>query len=215
MAPIAVTGQASTALRNETVTKSQNHSLVVEQLTEVARSVLGQAVDLLQNALSHDAQLTYQSKYIPGSTIGKHLRHARDHYVLLVQSVANSDSSTASPNGKTPAKLSYDVRIRDTPMETSIAAGLQAFEEILAALDEVSKYVHEDKPVVLTADTGPYQQALGTTFGRELWFASLHAIHHWSMVRVIAGELGCALSANFGVAPSTINYREAGNKAKI
>ncbi|KAG8747988.1 hypothetical protein FRC10_009740 [Ceratobasidium sp. 414] len=168
MAPIAVADQASTALRNGTVTKPQDHSLVVEQLTEVARSVLGQAVDLLQNTLSDDAQLTYQSKYIPGSTIGKHLRHARDHYVLLVQSVANSDPSMASSNGKTPANLSYDVRVRDTPMETSIAAGLQAFEEILTALDEVSKYVPEDRPVVLMADTGPYQQALGTTFGREV-----------------------------------------------
>ncbi|KAG9104948.1 hypothetical protein FRC06_005015 [Ceratobasidium sp. 370] len=215
MAPIAVAEQASTPLRNGTATKPQNQSLVVEQLTEVARSILGQAVDLLQNTLSDDAQLAYQSKYIPGSTVGKHLRHARDHYVLLVQSVASSDPSAASSNGKSPANLSYDVRIRDTPMETSIAAGLKAFEEIITALDEVSKYVQEDKPVVLTADTGPYQQVLGSTFGRELWFASLHAIHHWSMVRVIAGELGCALSANFGVAPSTINHREAGNKAKI
>ncbi|KAG8726130.1 hypothetical protein FRC12_023677, partial [Ceratobasidium sp. 428] len=85
MAPIAVADQSPAAPRTEAPSKVQSRSLVVEQLTEVARAVLGQAVDLLQNTLSDDDQLTYQSKYIPGSTIGKHLRHARDHYVLLAQ----------------------------------------------------------------------------------------------------------------------------------
>ncbi|KAG8696713.1 hypothetical protein FRC09_008308 [Ceratobasidium sp. 395] len=85
MAPIAVADQSPAVPRSEAPSKAQSRSLVVEQLTEVARAVLGQAVDLLQNTLSDDDQLTYQSKYIPGSTIGKHLRHARDHYVLLAQ----------------------------------------------------------------------------------------------------------------------------------
>ncbi|QRV86184.1 hypothetical protein RhiJN_14202 [Ceratobasidium sp. AG-Ba] len=210
MAPVAVTDQTSAHNRNGSSSQSQDDSLMVEQLTDVARSILNQAVDLLQNTLTDDTQLTYQSKYIPGSTIGKHLRHARDHYVLLAKSVASSDPSTP----KTAANLSYDVRIRDTPMETSIAAGLRAFEEIIETLDNI-KDVPGNKPIILTADTGPYQQVTGTTFGRELWFCSLHAIHHWSMVRVIAGELGCTLSSNFGVAPSTINHREAGSKAKI
>ncbi|CUA72296.1 hypothetical protein RSOLAG22IIIB_00961 [Rhizoctonia solani] len=213
MAPTATTHTESIVVSNKT-TEPQDHSVVVEQLTDVARHVMGQAIDLLQNTLTDDKQLTYQSKYIPGSTIGKHLRHARDHYVLLSKAVLDV-TSTGPSNGQAPAALSYDARSRDTPMETSITAGIEAFQEAIKQLESISKYAPEDLPIVLTADTGPYQQTLNTTYGRELWFGSLHAIHHWSMVRVIAGELGLELDANFGVAPSTINYHKNGSKSKI
>lgn len=220
MAPTAVTEPAALSESPNKAASSaptlQDRSIVVEQLTEVARDVMGQAIDLLENTLTDDKQLVYQSKYIPGSTIGKHLRHARDHYVLLAQSVLDKTSAEPSSNAQAPASLSYDARIRDTPMETSIAAGVQAFRDAIEMLEDISKYVPEDMPIELKADTGPYQQVLNSTFGRELWFGSLHAIHHWSMVRVIAGELGCTLSHNFGVAPSTINYhKNDSSKAKI
>ncbi|KDN49409.1 hypothetical protein RSAG8_02111, partial [Rhizoctonia solani AG-8 WAC10335] len=170
------------------------------------------SIDLLQNTLTDDKQLTYQSKYIQGSTIGKHLRHARDHYVLLYKAVLEATSAKS----QAPAALSYDIRIRDTPMETSIAAGLEAFREVIEQLEDISKYTPEDLPVILTSDTGPCQQVLNTTFGRELWFVSLHAIHHWAMVRVIAGEQDLKVDTDFGMAPSTINHREnEGSKSKI
>ncbi|CAE6468975.1 unnamed protein product [Rhizoctonia solani] len=255
MAPTALTHPESAVISNKAAQPPQDHSVVVEQLTDVARDVMGQAIDLLRNTLTDDKQLTYRSKYIPGSTIGKHLRHARDHYVLLSKAIldvtsaepsnrqapAILDVTSAEPsNRQAPVTLSYDARIRDTPMETSITAGVEAFQEAIKELEDISKYApedlpvvltadtgpyqqvlnttygREDLPVVLTADTGPYQQVLNTTYGRELWFGSLHAIHHWSMVRVIAGELGLTLDSNFGVAPSTINYHKPdGSKSKI
>ncbi|KAF8610480.1 hypothetical protein BDV93DRAFT_517610 [Ceratobasidium sp. AG-I] len=215
MTPVATTHQAASCNTATPVKKPEGQSATVVQLTEVAGSVLGQAIDLLENTLSDDKQLVFSSKYIPGSTIGKHLRHARDHYILLIQSVTSQAPAEGSSN-KVPANLSYDARIRDTPVETSIEAGIKAFRETIASLDEISRYVPEDKPVVLKADTGPYEQVLHSTFGRELWFGSLHAIHHWSMIRVIAGELGITLNANFGVAPSTINHHaKDSSKAKI
>lgn len=43
----------------------------------------------------------------------------------------------------------------------------------------------------------------------QLWFVALHAIHHFSLLRVIAtGELGLKVPDNFGVAPSTLAFRE-------
>ncbi|CEL52377.1 FK506-binding protein 5 OS=Rhizopus delemar (strain RA 99-880 / ATCC MYA-4621 / FGSC 9543 / NRRL 43880) GN=FKBP5 PE=3 SV=1 [Rhizoctonia solani AG-1 IB] len=210
MAPTAITHPESAVVSSKVTQVPQDRSTVVEQLTDVARHVMGQAIDLLENTLTDDKQLTYQSKYIPG----KHLRHARDHYALLSKAVLDITSTGAS-NSQAPVTLSYDARIRDTPMETSITAGIQAFREAVQQLDDIAKYAPEDLPVVLTADTGPHQQTLNTTYGRELWFGSLHAIHHWSMVRVIAGELGLTLNANFGIAPSTINYHKDGSKSKI
>lgn len=70
MAPVAITHQAASSNTASPVTKAQGQSATVVQLTEVAGSVLGQAVDLLENTLSDDEQLVFSSKYIPGSTIG-------------------------------------------------------------------------------------------------------------------------------------------------
>ncbi|KAG8733731.1 hypothetical protein FRC11_003347 [Ceratobasidium sp. 423] len=215
MAPTATT-HPGTATVPSKVTQPQDRSTVVEQLTDVARDVMAQAIDLLENTLTDGKQLTYQSKYIPGSTIGQSTVYDYDGLLSPIVELAVLDVTSAkSPNGQAPVTLSYDARIRDTPMETSITAGIEAFREAIKQLEDISKYAPEDLPVVLTADTGPYQQVLNTTYGRELWFGSLHAIHHWSMVRVIAGELGLTLDVNFGVAPSTINYHQNEGKSKI
>ncbi|TFK41348.1 hypothetical protein BDQ12DRAFT_679310 [Crucibulum laeve] len=178
----------------------------IQQLS-VARTVILQAVDLLDNHLTSDEQLTVSSKYLPGSTIGKHLRHARDHFVLLAECMLNPP----------PHILSYDTRIRNTPMETSRSSARQTLQETIKQLEELTPGINMDEPILLHAVT-PHMQEFKTTFGRELWFASLHCVHHWSMVRVIAGELNVKLSEDFGFAPSTLVYqdREAPlGKAKI
>ncbi|GLB36415.1 hypothetical protein LshimejAT787_0307030 [Lyophyllum shimeji] len=170
-------------------------------------TILLQAVDLLDNYLTSDDQLTISSKFLPGSTIGKHLRHARDHFVLLMESVS------APP----PHILSYDKRCRNTPMEGSRAAARAALVEAIEQLEECVPRTRMDAPLTLHAVT-PDLQEFQTTFGRELWFAGLHCVHHWSMVRVIAGELNIRLTEDFGFAPSTLVYQDRQaplGKAKI
>ncbi|OBZ78950.1 hypothetical protein A0H81_00514 [Grifola frondosa] len=191
---------------------TQSHSETDEatalaRLLEVSTIVLRQAVDLLDKGLSTDEQLTVHSRYMPGSTIGKHLRHARDHFVLLLNAVSSSP----------PHVLNYDIRSRNTPMESGRAAARQAINDTIAQLQKVVPKAKMDDPITLHAVT-PYAQVMETTFGRELWFAGLHAIHHWSMIRVIAGELGITLEESFGFAPSTLVHLESKaplGKAKI
>ncbi|TDL28812.1 hypothetical protein BD410DRAFT_781356 [Rickenella mellea] len=167
----------------------------LERLLLVSRTVLQQAIDMLTGNISSDEQLSFQSNYIPGSTIGKHLRHARDHFVLLADSVA----------GSPPFVVTYDVRSRGTPMERSRDAAVEALQACIARLEEVAPRVALDQSMTLNAVT-PHTQVLQTTFGRELWFAALHAVHHWSMIRVIAGEQNVRLEDSFGFAPSTLIY---------
>ncbi|KAI0961181.1 hypothetical protein AcV7_000352 [Taiwanofungus camphoratus] len=142
------------------------------RLQEVSTVVLRQAVDLVNNSLTSDEQLTVHSQFMPGSTIGKHLRHARDHFVLLM-------SCLSAPQ---PHVLNYDARSRNTPMESSRQAAQEALDEAIAQLEKVVPHAKMDEPITLHAVT-PFPQVVQTTFGRELWFAGLHAIHHWSMVR--------------------------------
>jgi len=190
----------------------------------VATSILQQGLDFLQTSLTSEEQLFYQSKLLPGSTIGKHFRHARDHFNLLAQCLAQQ---------RPPYVLSYDTRTRDTPMERSLPAAISSMQ---ASVDELNSLLavesqdgslqhggHEhplrnDTPITLHAVT-PFPQVLQTSLGRELWFVALHAIHHYAIIRVLAGELELIVDETFGVAPSTLRYRQQdlrdSEKAKI
>ncbi|KAL5534565.1 hypothetical protein ACEPAG_1028 [Sanghuangporus baumii] len=214
-------GAAASNKPDSVLPQSEGESL--DKLLQVSVIVLGQAVDLVNQSLSEDDQLTMESKFIPGSTIGKHLRHATDHFSLLLDSLSSSESesqsktSVAAGQRKPDLELSYDVRARGTPMESSRSAAKAVLENCIARLQSAVPHVERDRGVRLTAVT-PYAQTFKTSFGRELWFAALHAVHHWSMVRVIAGELGIQLEDSFGVAPSTLVYRGSEcplGKAKI
>ncbi|TFK20160.1 hypothetical protein FA15DRAFT_673771 [Coprinopsis marcescibilis] len=187
---------STTEMPQQTVKNDGEPNETLNQQLAVAKTVLNQAVDLLDNHLVSDEQLSVQSQFLPGSTIGKHLRHARDHFTLLLESQRNPP----------PHVMSYDTRIRNTPMEISRAGARTALLETLRLLEDVVPNAQLDEPITLQAIT-PYMHEFKTTFGRELWFASLHCVHHWSMVRVIVGEIGIKLADDFGFAPSTLVYR--------
>jgi hypothetical protein len=147
----------------------------LEQLIDVGTTIMSQALDLVNDSLTSDEQLTVHSRYMPGSTIGtmpvrlicsidpdrphpgKHLRHARDHFTLLLDCVTRPR----------PYILSYDVRSRNTPMETSREAARIAIENAIAQVKEVVPGVPLDAPITLNAIT-PYSQTMQTTFGREV-----------------------------------------------
>jgi len=181
---------------NEGEFRHTDEQTALKQLLTVSTTILSQAVDLVENVLTSDDQLRVHSQYLPGSTIGKHLRHARDHFVILL------DCISAQP----PYIFNYDVRSRNTPMETSLQAARESLLQTIMQLEAVVSKARLDEAMTLNAVT-PYPQVLQTTFGRELWFGALHAVHHWSMVRVIAGELNIKLEDSFGFAPSTLVYR--------
>jgi hypothetical protein len=147
-----------------------------EEQLAVAKTILAQAIDLVDKHLTSDEQLIVSSKYLPGSTIGKmksslssefsclpsvfsgkHLRHARDHFVLLADCML-------SP---APRLLSYDTRIRNTPMETSLDGARKALRETINQLENVIPTVDFDEEITLQAVT-PHLHSFKTTLGREV-----------------------------------------------
>ncbi|KAF7319991.1 Histone deacetylase [Mycena kentingensis (nom. inval.)] len=176
----------------------------LSQLLNVSRIVLQQGIDLLDEHLTSNDQLTVQSQYLPGSTIGKHLRHSNDHFALLLDCIHDPP----------PYVLSYDVRIRNTPMEQDRAAARAVLVATIRKLEDIVPLADAATPLKLQAVT-PYLQEFDTTFGRELWFAVLHCVHHWSMVRVIAGELNIKLAEDFGFAPSTLIVKRRWGKQRF
>ncbi|SCV72823.1 BQ2448_4360 [Microbotryum intermedium] len=185
-----------------------------ESLYLVAQSLLSQVVTLLEEVIVSDQQLTTVSEYVPGSTIGKHLRHLHDHYRLLLDSLlmpsrhdaSESSSCSSSPS---PIELSYDVRTRNISSETSHKAALEAFIHLQHRLETETRSgtaIDPDRTIRLEAVT-PSKVRVGSSWARELWFVSLHATHHLALVRVVATELGLTVRDEFGVAPSTLVAR--------
>lgn len=93
------------------------------------------------------------------SPIGKHIRHARDHFILLIDCVVKSP----------PYVLSYDVRSRNTPMESSLSEAHDALVSAISRLRELgtSLSVALDQDITLNAMT-PFPHTFETTFGREV-----------------------------------------------
>lgn len=149
-----------------------------EQLAYTCTAVLQQAVDLVSNVLTEDAQMDFPSRVLPGSTIGKHLRHARDYFNLLLEVrllcfhcrlYMESDDISQCLFRPKPYILNYDVRMRNVPMETSRSSALSALQETVDHLRQLasSDSILLDDPITMDAVT-PYPQTMHTSVGREV-----------------------------------------------
>ena len=140
-----------------------------------------------------------ESRALAGGTIGKHVRHLLDHYRALL------DPSVAAGTA-----IDYDHRERNVPMETDRSAALGAIDELrgrVSAMGELD-LARRVRVRVMVAGDGT-ESVLDSTLGRELAFASHHAVHHHAMIKAIGAEHGMTAGAAFGLAPSTINYQAA------
>lgn len=159
-------------------------------LVGAACHLLGQCGALVRGL--SDGQFVAPSARLGGGTIGQHLRHVVDHFRAIVLRGGVID---------------YDHRDRHVPMETSRGEALRVIEamhEHLHSLGAGSDATAVSVRVMISGDGTEVQ--LGSTLGRELAFATHHAVHHQAMIRSIALELGAVVDSQFGRAPSTIHF---------
>ncbi|ORZ07573.1 hypothetical protein BCR42DRAFT_336339 [Absidia repens] len=138
---------------------------------------------------------------MPSSTIGKHVRHAYEHFVQLLKHVKNERWT-----------IDYDARVRNTPMEVDRSQAIQQLEKLQQALVDV-RDISLEYPVTLSATIDPkdtIHYPFTSSFGRELWYCCIHAIHHFASIKAICIEAGHVLPEDFGVAPSTLLDRKFG-----
>ncbi|KAJ1802236.1 hypothetical protein LPJ75_006247 [Coemansia sp. RSA 2598] len=150
-----------------------------------------------------DATYTRESAALPGSTIGKHVRHIIEHFTLLTQAI----------NTKQPLAVNYAARNRDQAIESSVQKGLESITAVadpqmstcLEFLESGKLSLRTPVRVVDTLPSG-MESSLMSTLGRELWFCTHHMIHHNAIIASLLHEAGMSAPREFAYAPSTVKH---------
>jgi len=130
------------------------------------------------------------------ASIGGHYRHCLDHFRTLFDTISTGD-------------LNYDHRERGTMVETDRRAALVATRVLRKEFEQVDPALLARTLSVSckTSYAGDEAQTSPSTVGREAMYVVAHAVHHYALIGIMAGIMGIALPAGFGVAPSTLKHR--------
>ncbi len=163
-------------------------------MKSVAKENLLQIRDLLGNIT--EVNYTIKPEILSGASIGQHVRHILEFYLLLV-------------SGSFSGTISYDKRERDIRIENNPEFAMQTIDKLLKGIDTLNT----DLPVKIEADYtkgGNNQNLINSSVGRELAYCIEHSIHHQALIKagLIDFGLGNVAGEHFGVAYSTIRYRK-------
>lgn len=129
------------------------------------------------------------------ASIGSHYRHCLDHFALLLQGLKSGD-------------VNYDARARNPAIETVRESALAQTRDLLTA----TRALHDadlGTPLVVRCKisyAGDVSPEADSTLGREMMFCVIHAVHHYALIRVMAGLMRVSLPSSFGIAPSTVHH---------
>ncbi|KAJ2830643.1 hypothetical protein IWW50_000138 [Coemansia erecta] len=152
-----------------------------------------------------DAQYTQGSKALPGSTIGKHVRHVLDHFALLFAALARAQAP--GDNIQHPlGPVDYAHRERNPFTESTVNGGQSSIASTIVAVKQLRQHEAEIPRFITISDTMPGGAVASfmSTVDRELWFCIHHMIHHNAIIASLMFELGLDPPTEFAYAPSTI-----------
>jgi hypothetical protein len=164
-------------------------------LSKACSQILHQLSELVHQLREED--FNRPSKALSNSTIGQHLRHTLEFFMCF-------------ESGFEAGIINYDKRAHDKLIESDKYIAL-------AAIDRIKLFVsslNTNKSLLLEVGYDLTQEefiSIETNVLRELVYNIEHAVHHMAImkigVREIAGYIN--LPYDFGIAASTIRYKEA------
>lgn len=156
-------------------------------------AVLEQTLRLLD--MLDDDQYVHVESRLSSASIGAHVRHNLDHYRLFLE-------------GQPTGTVDYDLRERDTIVQTDRAAAAELTRELITSLRALPAFALEQRLHV--RQQGSYEKGrfdeCESRVDRELLFLQSHAVHHFALVAILARAQGLALPETFGMAPSTVDW---------
>jgi hypothetical protein len=130
---------------------------------------------------------------LSNSSIGEHIRHI----IEMFQCVINEYDSGI---------VNYDKRERNKLIETNSCFAITQIDLILSTIDKPNKdFLLQQNGIneIISIDTNYY---------RELLYNLEHCIHHQALIKIgLSLNFKYAVDENFGVAFSTIEYRNKNN----
>lgn len=162
----------------------------MKSLTSISNQLLGQAVGMIRSHSGEDYTRTCHAVF--SSSVGQHIRHCVEHYEEFLQAMAEQ------------RELDYEKRPRDLNVETDPDEAVRRIEKIRETLRAHVMECHE----MLVWDNGSLAPARSSV-SREIQFLLSHTVHHFALITVIASLGGMQVPRNFGIAPSTLKYRES------
>ncbi len=164
-------------------------------IQKACSQILQQLADMVSQLQPED--FTRPSTALSGSTIGQHLRHTLEFFICFEE-------------GFYKGTVNYDNRAHDKLIESdkfiamNIVSRIQSFVTSLPVNRSLKLEVGYDlhNKDFVTIETNAI---------RELVYNIEHAVHHMAIMKIGIREVApyINLSADFGVAASTIRYNEA------
>ncbi|MBT8196270.1 MAG: hypothetical protein HKO56_03540 [Bacteroidia bacterium] len=157
---------------------------VFKQLTELTDNL---------NELDYCRPLTVLSD----NTIGKHVRHIIEFFECFDE-------------GCKSGMVDYDKRERNIELEQSPIYASTKLNDLYESISSVNSNVSLKLNSMLTGEMPAGASPVETSFKRELIYTLEHAIHHMAIIEIgIKQEIKhFDLPENFGVAFSTVSYRQ-------
>jgi uncharacterized damage-inducible protein DinB len=162
-------------------------------LHQACGHILNQLSTLVDQITADDFARPVES--LSNATIGQHLRHTLEFFLCFQQGYQNG-------------LINYDNRGHDKLIESDkfiARAAIGKISDFIAAL--------QDKPLKLEAgyDFGKdLFVTIDTNATRELVYNIEHAVHHMAIMKIGVREIAAyiALPSDFGIAASTVRYKE-------
>lgn len=153
---------------------------ILSQLREVANQLKGSSYSQTLDVFS-------------GASIGQHVRHILEFYICLLEQ-------------KDLGEISYDLRKREIRLEEDSVFALDQIDTLINELQEM----RDDHDVFLVATLQGETIKTPSSLSRELLYALEHAVHHMAIIKIglLVGCPDVKIPVNFGVADSTVQYRD-------
>lgn len=164
------------------------------QLSQAANNILKQLSGVVEQITEDDFR---KPSHALNATIGQHLRHTLEFFICLEQ-------------GYGEGVVNYDKRIHNRAMENDRFIALHTIDQ----MREFINANHGDKVLKLEVGYLPDSEVcetITTNYLRELVYNIEHAVHHMAIMKIGIKEVAnyITLPADFGIAVSTLRYKES------
>jgi hypothetical protein len=175
------------------------HSELFERQTALVQlnlSWLRQAQDML--AAIDDKTYRKAPRALGAQRVAGHLRHVIEFYECFL-------------DGLDLSHIDYDARRRDVELEASREVAAARIELLIERMG-LDPALRGDGVIFVRMEDatglGVPEPYLMSSIGRELQALSSHTIHHLALIALVLGAHGHRVDPKFGLAPSTLRYRE-------